>query len=122
MKALRLLFASAVLLGVASVTTVHAQDLGLLRTRMEQRVGQIDELKKAGIIGETNRGFLEVRSGDDKGVAAAENADRTAVYAAISKKAGTSAEAVGKARAKQIAAGSAAGVWVQGEDGKWVKK
>ena len=89
---------------------------------MEKRIGQIDTLKTQGVLGEDNRGFLSVRSGDDQGVAAAENADRAAVYAAIAQKAGSSADAVGKARAKQIAAASAKGVWVQAENGQWAKK
>ncbi len=116
----RLLFISALLLGATPPT--HAQDLGAIRARMEQRIGQIDTLKTQGVLGENNRGFLEVRSGDDQGVAAAENADRSSVYAALAKKTGASAEAVGKARAKQIAAASAKGVWVQLENGQWTKK
>lgn len=116
----RLLFVSVLLLGVAPLT--QAQDLGAIRSRMEQRVGQIDALKTQGIVGENNRGFLEVRSGDDHGVSAAENADRTAVYAAIAQKTGATADAVGKARAKQIAGASAKGVWVQAENGQWAKK
>ncbi|MFA6962055.1 MAG: DUF1318 domain-containing protein [Opitutaceae bacterium] len=114
------LFIAVLTLGVAPLT--HAQDLGAIRSRMEQRISSIDTLKTQGVLGEDNRGFLDVRSGDDKGVAAAENADRAAVYAAIAKKAGTSADAVGKARAKQIASASAKGVWVQAENGQWAKK
>ncbi len=52
----------------------------------------------------------------------AENTDREVVYAALAKQTGSSADQVGRARAKQIAAGSAAGVWVQKEDGTWQKK
>jgi uncharacterized protein YdbL (DUF1318 family) len=117
---LRLFFVSAFLLVSAPLT--QAQDLGSIRARMEKRVGQIDALKTQGVLGENNQGFLEVRSGDDAGVAAAENADRTVVYAALAKKTGATAEAVGKARAKQIAAASAKGVWVQAETGEWAKK
>lgn len=117
---IRLLFVSVLLLGATPLT--HAQDLGAIRTRMEQRIGQIDTLKTQGVLGENNRGFLEVRSGDDKGIAAAENADRSAVYAALAKKTGATADAVGKARGKQIAAASAKGVWVQLENGQWTKK
>jgi uncharacterized protein YdbL (DUF1318 family) len=108
---LRLFFVSVLLLVTAPLT--QAQDLGAIRSRMEQRVGQIDTLKTSGVLGENNRGFLEVRSGDDQGVAAAENADRAAVYAALAKKTGATADSVGKARAKQIAGASAKGVWVQ---------
>lgn len=117
---LRFLLVSVLLLAAAPLT--QAQDLGALRTRMEKRVSQIDALKLAGVLGENNRGFLEVRAGNDEGVAAAENADRTVVYAAIAKQAGASAEAVGKARAKKLVEGSAKGVWVQAENGQWAKK
>jgi len=117
---LRFLFVSVLLLGVAPLT--HAQDLGAIRSRMEKRIGQIDTLKTQGVLGEDNHGFLSVRSGNDQGVAAAENADRTVVYDAIAKKTGTTADLVGKARAKQIAAASAKGVWIQAENGQWAKK
>lgn len=121
MKPLRFFFAAA-LLALAAPLVSHAQDLDALRSRMEQRVSQIDALKTAGVLGENNRGFLEVRSGDDRGIAAAENADRAAVYAALAQRTGATAEAVGRARARQIAAASAKGVWVQAENGQWAKK
>lgn len=120
MHLLRLLFVSVLLLGIPPLT--QAEDLGAIRSRMEQRVSQIDALKTSGVLGENNRGFLEVRSGDDQGVAAAENADRATVYAALAKKTGATADSVGKARAKQIAGASAKGVWVQAENGQWAKK
>lgn len=116
----RLIFVSVLLLGSAPL--MQAQDLGAIRARMEKRIGEIDELKSKGVLGEDNRGFLDVRSGNDRGVAAAENADREVVYGALAKKTGVSADAVGKARAKKIAAATAPGVWVQGEDGNWSKK
>ena len=91
---------------------------------MTQRLSSVDALKSKGAIGENNRGFLEVRDGggDAASVVSAENSDREAVYAAIAKQTGASAETVGKERAKRIAASSAAGVWVQKEDGTWAKK
>lgn len=115
----RLLFVSILLFGA---TVVRAEDLGAVRGRMEKRISQIDALKTAGVLGEDNRGFLDVRGGNDGGVAAAENADRATVYAALAQKTGATADAVGKARARQIAAGSAAGVWLQRENGQWYKK
>lgn len=117
---LRFLFVAAWLL--AAVPAVPAQSLGELRSRMEKRVPQVDELKASGVLGENNRGFLEVRAGDDRGVAAADNADRAAVYAALAKQTGATPEAVGKARAKQIFTASAKGVWVQAATGEWLRK
>lgn len=101
---------------------VSAQSLPEIRARMEKRVSQVDVLKASGVLGENNRGFLEVRSGDDAGVAAAENADRAVVYDALAKQTGVTADAVGKARAKHIFAASAKGVWVQDQTGEWLKK
>jgi uncharacterized protein YdbL (DUF1318 family) len=109
---------------LGATAAVHAEDLGAIRGRMEKRIPQIDTLKTNGTLGENNRGLLEVRaaSGDASAVASAENADRNAVYAAIAAKTGATADNVGKARAKQIAANSAAGVWLQRENGEWYKK
>ena len=117
---LRFVFVFAVFLAGASL--VRSEDLGVVRARMEKRVSQIDALKSTGVLGEDNRGFLAVRSGSDGGFAAVENADRAVVYAALAHKTGTSAEAVGSARAKQLANTSAKGVWVQAENGQWHKK
>jgi uncharacterized protein YdbL (DUF1318 family) len=91
---------------------------------MEQRLPQLDQLKAKGVIGENNRGLLELRGGDvDAGDAvAAENRDRGIVYAEIAKKTGTSIDQVSRHRARQIVASSAAGVWLQKDDGTWYKK
>ncbi len=120
----RLLFLSvALLLGIATVTA-HAEDLGAVKARMSQRLAKLDEFKAKGVLGENNRGFVELRGGDTAAgdVMAEENKDRGEVYAALAKQTGSSAEQVGKVRAKQIAAGSAAGVWIQHEDGSWHRK
>ncbi len=100
----------------------RAEDLGAVRARMEQRLPQIDTLKSSGALGENNRGFLEARSGDGGSVAAAENRDREVVYAELAKRTGASTDSVGRARAKQIAANSASGVWLQRESGEWYQK
>jgi uncharacterized protein YdbL (DUF1318 family) len=109
---------------VVGGVSVRAEDLRAVKARMEQRLGQIDQLKAQGAIGENNRGFLEDRggSGDATAAVAAENSDRNQVYAEIAKKSGASADAVGRQRARRIAAESAAGVWLQKDDGSWYKK
>ena len=76
-------------------------------------------------VGETSRGFLEQRKPDAPNAAsvvAEENHDREAVYAYIAKETGAQPDSVGRARAKQIAANSKPGVWVQDEAGRWIKK
>jgi uncharacterized protein YdbL (DUF1318 family) len=109
-----------------AVVSSFAADSGAdIRRRMEQRLPAIDRLKTAEAVGENNRGFLEVRGsgGADAGaVVSEENRDREAVYALIAKQTGATSDSVGRARAKQIAANSRGGVWVQDEGGAWKKK
>lgn len=120
----RLILFCVALCTLAAPLALHAQSAGELRQRMAQRLPQIDELKAAGALGESNRGYLEVREaqGNAAALAADENRDREAVYVLIARETGTSAEAVGRARAKQIAAQSKSGVWVQDDSGAWRKK
>ena len=115
--------AATLLIGVATVPA-HAQDLGAVKACMAQRLSKLDNFKARGLLGENNRGFVDLRGSDTAAgdVMAEENRDRGEVYAALAKQTGSSAEQVGRARAKQIAAGSAAGVWLQREDGTWYKK
>jgi len=115
------LFAALCLLTVSA----FAQSAADIRRRMEQRLPQIDTLKAQEVIGENNRGFLEERKSGAAGAASVvsdENRDREAVYAFIARETGASADSVGRARAKQIAANSRSGVWVQDEAGGWKRK
>jgi uncharacterized protein YdbL (DUF1318 family) len=121
LRFITLLFA----LCVVSVSAFAAESAGDIRRRMEQRLPAIDRLKTAETVGENNRGLLEVRGsgGAEAGaVVAEENRDREAVYALIAKETGATADSVGRARAKQIAANSRGGVWVQDASGAWKKK
>mgnify|MGYP000010222095 CR=1 FL=1 len=105
-------------------TTALADSPAEIKGRMAQRLSAIDELKAKQIIGENNRGFVEVRQaapGADSAVSD-ENRDREAVYTLIANKEDSTADKVGHARAKQIAEGSRSGVWLQDEAGKWYKK
>jgi uncharacterized protein YdbL (DUF1318 family) len=110
---------------LAGVVSLHAADAAAAKNRMRERVSAIDGLKISEVVGENNRGLLELRkAGDAAGAAAvsAENQDRTAVFADTAARTGSTADAVGRAFAKQIAAASARGVWIQRDDGSWVKK
>lgn len=95
-----------------------------MRQRMVDRLPELDRLKAAGVIGETNVGFVELRTTKMEAaeVTKAENEDRKVVYAAIARQTGASAYEVARARARQIAAASAAGVWLQNDDGEWYRK
>lgn len=105
-------------------TSAMADSATELKLRMDQRLPALDALKSKEAVGENNRGYVEVRQpavGADS-LVAEENKDRGAVYALIAQKAGGSADTVGQARAKQIAAKSPAGIWLQDESGRWYKK
>ena len=108
--------------GVASAQA--AEDLGAVKARLAQRLGSLDQLKSSGAIGETNRGLVDLRAASPTAgdLVAAENRDRGLVYAAIAQQTGSTVDTVGRARAKQIAAASAPGVWVQRESGEWYQK
>lgn len=119
-------FIARLLLIVALVLPAYisqAQDLGEVRTRMKQRLSQIDDLKEKGAVGENNRGYLEARGGGaDEGVISAENKDRETVYEALARQTNSSVDQVAKARARQIAQSSRPGVWIQDASGNWKKK
>ncbi|MBI2511294.1 MAG: YdbL family protein [Opitutae bacterium] len=118
------LFAACLALCAFTATVVAAESAAAIRQRMEQRLSQLDDLKAKGAIGENNRGFVEVRgsAGNAAALVADENRDREAVYALIAQQTGATADSVGRARAKQIAASAKSGVWVQDESGAWKKK
>lgn len=121
----RLLLVCAALFALgATATTTYAQSAAEIRNKMAQRLPQLDDLKGKGAIGENNRGFVEVRTatGNAAQVVADENRDREAVYALIAKETGATPDAVGRARAKQIANQSRPGVWLQRESGEWYQK
>jgi uncharacterized protein YdbL (DUF1318 family) len=113
------------LFALGLTVAVRAEDLGAVKARMGQRASKVDAAKARGAAGENNSGFLEARPGataEDNAVISAENKDRETVYAALAAEHKTSADQVGKTRARHIAEKSAPGVWVQGEDGSWKKK
>lgn len=115
------LFAALCLLALPA----FAESAAAIRGRMEQRLPQIDALKAQEFLGENNRGFLEERKSGGANAAAVvadENRDRQEVYTLLAQQTGATPDSVGKARAKQIAANSRGGVWVQDEGGAWKKK
>jgi uncharacterized protein YdbL (DUF1318 family) len=120
-----IIIACAVLIISASaVTEIYAATADEIKARMRQREPAIEQLKDAGVVGENNLGFLEVRdnSADTKNSVDTENKDRKAVYEAIAKKLGSSAEQVGKRRAAKIAELAKTQQWLQDQSGKWYQK
>jgi uncharacterized protein YdbL (DUF1318 family) len=119
---------TAALLGGLFLLAVFVQaESAELKERFLQRMPQLEKMKDQGWIGENNLGFLVFRSdaGQSKEnieIVSAENEDRKTVYAEIAAKVNTSAEAVGKRRAAQIAALAAVGHWLQDAEGNWYQK
>src|SRR4051812_10908737 len=110
----------ALALGLPAATTVRAQNEEQIKARMSQRLSAVDALKDRQVVGENNRGLLEPRgqlAGPDQQIMSEENADRSAVYNALASKTGTTADAVGRQRAQQIAVRSKRGVWLQDPSG-----
>ena len=114
--AVMLLFFTAIAMSAAA----WGQDI---KARMRDRLPAIVALKKAGVIGENNQGYLVVRkSTDQKGLVDAENQDRRVIYEAIAKQQNTTPELVGQRRAIQIAGKADPGEWIQDAHGKWMRK
>jgi uncharacterized protein YdbL (DUF1318 family) len=108
-----------------AVAARAADDLGAVRSRMENRIGSVNSLKDRGAVGENNRGLLEGRGalgGTDQQVVNDENADRRKVYGALAAQTGASADEVGRKRAAQLADLARPGHWVQTAAGEWRRK
>lgn len=96
-----------------------------VRDRMKANLRAIERLKKAGKVGENNKGYLEARTSltpQEKALVKQENADRKFVYEYLARRAGVSVEEVQKARAAQIRKRSAPGLWLEDPEGRWYRK
>jgi len=95
-----------------------------IKQRMKQRLPEIAKLKKKGIIGENNRGYLgfvtQVR--DQEQLVAAENKDRKKIYSHFAKQQKTTVDVVEKIQAKRKAEKTKPGQYFQKKGGKWIKK
>lgn len=96
-----------------------------VRKRMEKSLPALDELRKGGKVGETNKGYLEARvalNEAEKKLIGTENADRKFIYEMLAERTGTTLEIIERARAEQIRNRSKAGVWLQDPTGQWYQK
>lgn len=95
-----------------------------IKERIKQRQPQINDLKAKGIVGESNKGFLEFMGDSKEGADLVndENSDRSKVYVAIAKKNSTTPELIQKRRAAKLAERAVKGDWIQDESGKWTQK
>jgi uncharacterized protein YdbL (DUF1318 family) len=95
-----------------------------IKERMKERLPVIAELKKQGIVGEDNQGYLAFvgKEKNHESLVAQENQDRKTIYAHIAAQQNTSISVVEKNRALQLAERAAPGTYIQKPDGSWVKK
>jgi uncharacterized protein YdbL (DUF1318 family) len=117
----------ALVLVAALFTTglLQAQDLAALRARMEKRLSDVNALKNRHVVGENNRGYLEVRGGvlgHEQQIVSEENTDRRKVYAALAAETGAKVDEVGRQRAGQLATLAKRGHWIQEPSGDWRQK
>ena len=126
MKSIPVTLVSALLALLILPGALLAQETKMdkLRDRFKQRYPQVQELKKAGVVGETSDGYLDyVKKKDPKAadLVDAENADRKRLYESIAKEKGTTVDLVASQAAKRNFAKAADGEYLK-EDGTWKKK
>jgi uncharacterized protein len=98
-----------------------------LKARVAERLPKLMELKKAGTVGETFEGYIDVvdEKADDKDVKKlidGENKDRKEIYQLIADREKTTVEKVAERAAKRWFEKAKAGEYLKGADGKWKKK
>jgi len=124
MKLPHLLLLFSLLLSVPALSA-QEQSPETIWKRMETNLPKIDALKKAGKVGETNKGYLEARAPlnqTEKDLVKVENTDRKSVYEVLAQRAKTTLDQIERARANLIRKRSVEGVWLQDLNGKWYRK
>jgi uncharacterized protein YdbL (DUF1318 family) len=90
------------------------------------RFSELEDLKQKGIVGETNKGYVENLAGDSRAssIASAENADRKTIYKAIAEQNGLTGafDTIESVFAGVQRDKARSGMMIQEADGKWVKK
>ena len=117
--------------GVLQVSTASIR---ALKTAIKKRFPKLIPYFQKGIIGENNRGLLEIKSWQGvslakrakvKQLVEAENKDRMSLYQEVAKNMGIDPSQLGKVQkifAKQWQKTAPSGTWIQTEEGKWVRK
>jgi uncharacterized protein YdbL (DUF1318 family) len=122
----RAFIATLIAVFVIPATSLFAADSKKeeLQKRFRARYGQVQQLKKDGVIGETDEGFVDfVKERDSKAadLVDQENADRRELYKLIAKNEGTDEATVAKHNAQRNFEKAKAGEYLR-VDGKWKKK
>ena len=100
-----------------------------VKTALENRKERFEKLrvfKRDGVVGENNRGYVEVLNSDSdaRSLAERENQDRKIIYQAIEEQnhLSNAMETIGKVFAQVQRDKAAPGEKIQAEDGSWVTK
>ncbi len=91
----------------------------------QSRYNELQELKAAGRIGETSRGYLKAMSSEEPAIVRAENADRKTIYKAIVTQNGLPSEGLAQVEAVfgEVQRDKARpGDSIQLPSGEWTKK
>ena len=106
----------------------------VIKDRMSGRIEEVKTHKRAGALGETSDGMLEVHDPSKvnklqmprvQALVSAENADRKSLYAEVLKANGMKSDRMKDLQARfarSFQAEAPSGTWVQEGDGKWSKK
>jgi uncharacterized protein YdbL (DUF1318 family) len=115
----------AALMALAYAPVTRAADTKEeLQKRFQERLPQIEELKKAGTVGETDEAYLDFVAGRSDRAGALvdeENGDRRKLYDLIAGKTGTTADVVARRAAERNFERARSGEFLR-EKGKWRKK
>jgi len=102
-----------------------AQDADAITRSIKERLPQVDAMKREGLVGESNAGYLAPRgdlSLEQQKILEEENSDRRSLYEIVARRAGTEVTVVEENRAKQIRERSPRGIWLQSPEGRWFQK
>ena len=111
-----------------TAATDNGTEKGRLIASFRERRAALKNLKSQGVLGENNRGLLELRIPATEATAeaalllTAENAARTRMYEIIAQEQNTTADFVATRCAARVAERAPAGFWYQTAQGEWLKK
>ncbi len=115
-------------------TTVSTPAIRALKESMKKRFADLKPYFGGGNIGESNKGFVDIRDEGGLNLQAKaalrklvkdENGDRTSLYAEVAKALNIEASQIARVQkifADSWIAAAATGWWIQQDDGKWIRK
>lgn len=133
MKTMLKIFVTAAVLAVGLMADAAQYDIKQMTPEVQQalenrrsRFDQLRDLKTQGIVGENNRGYIDVLQGDASAasLAEAENADRKIVYQTIAEQNSLEdqLDVIEKVFAQVQRDKAASGDNIQNDSGQWEQK